>query len=127
MEGSELELLGTVTVVNKRWVQTSGVAREVYIGRPGILGNPFKLGPFEKRGATLARYESYLRGECRSEGLVYNEIIELAREVAEGYNLNLVCYCAPLPCHGDLLARDILGYAKKTGHGVRVKRTEPAL
>jgi hypothetical protein len=75
---------------------------DVYIGRPGPWGNPFSYLP-HARGAVLvtsrdqaiARYEAWLLGQPQ---LVAKVRRELAGKI-------LGCFCAPLPCHGNVLAR----------------------
>jgi len=68
---------------------------DVYIGRPSVWGNPFVLQPDEPRGATIARYEAWLLSQPK--------LIERAKRELKGKVL--ACYCAPKPCHGDILAR----------------------
>lgn len=36
---------------------------DVYIGRPSILGNPFKLNPGDDRDAVIAKYRKWLMGQ----------------------------------------------------------------
>ncbi len=70
---------------------------DVYIGRPSIWGNPFKL----RRGATetervdcIARYREWLLGKPH-----------LLARLPELRGKRLGCFCAPKRCHGDVLAR----------------------
>jgi len=74
---------------------------DVYIGRPGPWGNPFswKSGTLATFMCTkedcLPKYEKWLRAQ---PDLVRRVRKELAGKV-------LGCWCAPGPCHGDVLAR----------------------
>jgi len=76
-------------------------AGAVYIGRLmpryGLVGskwhNPYKVGRDGTREEVIAKYERHL---CDS-GLI-NQTHELRGR-------DLVCWCAPEPCHGDLLLR----------------------
>lgn len=93
----------------KTFVAEDGVV--VYIGRPSILGNPFT----HLKGKTLAKYTVLTRDESISkykdyfyEQLKTNkqfayEIERISRLVKEGMNVYLVCWCKPLPCHGDII------------------------
>ena len=57
--------------------------------------NPFKLAKQatpEERAAVLAIYECYLRASPK-----------LMAALPELHGCDLVCWCAPEPCHGDLL------------------------
>jgi hypothetical protein len=66
----------------------------VYIGRPSKWGNPFVLGRDGDRAEVIALYERWL---CANEALMA-DLGELRGKV-------LGCWCAPRPCHGDVLVR----------------------
>jgi hypothetical protein len=66
----------------------------VYIGRGSKWGNPFRIGPDGDRGAVIARYERWLADQRH-----------LLRALDELCGRDLVCFCAPRLCHGDLLLR----------------------
>jgi len=80
------------SVVNKRNVPT-GVA-SVYIGRPSKWGNPFPLYGEQFRDEVIAQYEQYLLNSP-----------ELLAQLGELKGQDLVCWCAPKACHGDILLR----------------------
>jgi hypothetical protein len=65
---------------------------DVYIGRPSRWGNPFVIGRDGSRADVIAKFRTYARGSA----VIQNHIQEL-----QGKRLG--CYCAPLPCHGDVL------------------------
>lgn len=67
----------------------------VYIGRPGPWGNPFVIGEDGDRAEVIQRYEAWL--------LAQPEMIERMRSELRGKDL--VCWCAPLPCHGNIILR----------------------
>lgn len=73
-------------VLNKR---DGGVG--TYIGRPSKWGNPFVIGKDGTREEVIEQYETWARQRFDRE-----DLMELAGN-------NLVCWCAPLPCHGDVL------------------------
>ena len=76
-------------VVN-RWHRPKGA---VYVGRPGPWGNPFHVGKHGTRAEVVARYRKWL--------LAQPELVERARRELRGRDLE--CWCAPLPCHADVL------------------------
>lgn len=77
-------------VLNKR---VSGVRiGAVYIGRGSKWGNPFRIGPDGDRATVIAKYERWLHSQH-----------DLLRALDELRGRDLVCFCAPLACHGDLL------------------------
>jgi hypothetical protein len=66
----------------------------VFIGRGGKWGNPFRIGPGGDCAAVIARHEAWLRTRR-----------DLLASLDELRGKDLVCFCAPAPCHGDLLLR----------------------
>ena len=74
-------------------VHCKRAAFDVYIGRPSKWGNPFKLKKGESRELCLARYRDWLM----SQGDLLSSLGELRGKT-------LGCWCAPLGCHGDILA-----------------------
>ena len=79
-------------VLNKR---EAGVpAGAVYIGRGSKWGNPFRIGLDGDRAAVILKHGRWLADQHH-----------LLRALDELRGRDLVCFCAPLACHGDLLAR----------------------
>lgn len=72
-------------------------AGALYVGRPSRWGNPFVLRRESERAECLERYRSWLWEEIASGRLPLADLAAL-----EGRDL--ACYCAPSPCHGDVLA-----------------------
>ena len=77
----------------------------VYIGRsrkwgPSAWGNPFRCGDHGRESA-ISRYEVYLFDSG------------LFKQLHTLYGKILVCHCAPLPCHGDILMKHLYKFEKK--------------
>ena len=83
-------------VVNKRTHHPQ--SGDVYIGRPGRWGNPFRLRNESERPDVLRRYRDWLAGQVHSGAIGRAALAELAGRT-------LVCWCRPKACHGDVLAR----------------------
>jgi len=66
---------------------------DVYIGRPGFWGNPFEIGRDGDRKWCVQAYREMLLRDQR----LMEKVKELKGKV-------LGCWCAPLDCHGDVLA-----------------------
>jgi Domain of unknown function (DUF4326) len=66
----------------------------VYIGRGSKWGNRFRIGADGDRATVIARHAAWLRDRH-----------DLLRALDELRGRDLVCFCAPQPCHGDLLLR----------------------
>lgn len=65
----------------------------VYVGRPSIYGNPFAIGPDGTREEVIAKYRALVMGNRLMLGQVKKHL----------RGKDLVCFCAPLPCHADVL------------------------
>jgi hypothetical protein len=77
-------------VLNKR--ADNITANAVYIGRPNKWGNPFVIGKDGTRADVVAKYRAYL---LRTPALLAT--------IGELRGKDLVCWCAPCACHGDVL------------------------
>jgi hypothetical protein len=82
-------------VIHKRDEGKYPRERLVYIGRPSKWGNPFRIGRDGDRLQVIEKYERWLLDQ---PALVAAAQKELRGKV-------LVCWCKPLACHGDVLAR----------------------
>jgi hypothetical protein len=69
-------------------------AYDVYIGRPSKWGNPFEIGKDGSRSEVISKYETFIRNSP-----------ELLQDVKSLKGLRLGCWCAPRPCHGDILVK----------------------
>jgi hypothetical protein len=67
-------------------------ADRAYVGRPSIWGNPFRSGRDGDVTAVIARYRDWVT-QNRS----------LMARLPELAGRDLVCWCAPEPCHADVL------------------------
>lgn len=68
-------------------------AEAVYVGRPSKFGNPFVIGRDGDRSSVIQKYRAWI---CSRPDLIDAAKVELAGK-------DLVCFCAPLPCHADVL------------------------
>ena len=86
-------------VLNKRTDKIPPDA--IYVGRPSKWGNPFKIGSFHN-GKRITTNEDAVR--LHKDWLLYSEEGQmLASEIGELAGKDLACWCAPLPCHADIL------------------------
>jgi hypothetical protein len=65
----------------------------IYIGRPSKWGNPFVLGRHGDREYCVERYRRMIEDALDRNGGLLEEL----------RGKDLVCFCAPLSCHGDVL------------------------
>ena len=88
-------------VLNKRTDQIPPDA--VYVGRPSKWGNPFKNNdPLLPYGFTKAQRYQAVVDEYRKYIAGNTGLMEALPELT---GKDLVCFCAPLPCHADVLLR----------------------
>jgi predicted dehydrogenase len=62
--------------------------------RPSLLGNPYTIGIDGTRADVIEQFELRVRSE-RS----------LMEYIAELDDVDLVCCCSPMPCHGDVILK----------------------
>ena len=79
-------------VLNARVVGRQSGPDRRHIGRPDIFGNPFVIGRDGTRTEVIAKYKAWAPTQPR----IMAALPELAGK-------NLICWCAPLPCLGDVL------------------------
>ena len=76
-------------VLNKRTDKIPSDA--IYVGRPSKWGNPFKIGRDGNRKEVIEKYRRWI------------EHVDFLEDISELTGKDLVCWCAPLPCHADVL------------------------
>ena len=75
-------------VLNKHKMKPEDWANAVYVGRGSMWGNPYQIGEYGTREEVIELYRKYVLHTLDLEPL---------------RGKDLVCFCAPLPCHADLL------------------------
>jgi hypothetical protein len=75
-----------------------GFGSGVYIGRGSMWGNRFRIGVDGDREEVIRKYENWLLGN-----------MELVSKLYLLKGKDLVCWCKPLPCHGDVLVSLVNG------------------
>src|SRR5437867_3137794 len=87
--------------MSTRVVPYSRERYDVYVGRPSPWGNPFVIERDGTREEVVAKYAAWVRTQPH-----------LLARIAELRGKTLGCWCAPLLCHADVLAKlaDGLGY-----------------
>ena len=78
----------------------------IYIGRGSKWGNPFRIGVDGDRATVIAKHARWLRDQHH-----------LLRALDELRGKDLLCFCAPAACHGDLLLRLATRHVKSASPG----------
>ena len=76
---------------------------QAYVGRPSPLGNPFQLGRDGSRAEVIARYRLWLWARMHDPVSTQSRELEQLLERAQAGQLELLCWCAPLPCHAEVI------------------------
>lgn len=102
---SEKHQIGTITIGNKAF-RSEGI----YVGRPSIFGNPYSHTSEEAtedlsgRQVAIEKFRVHLNKKMQEKGSpLAREVLRLARRVRMGEDLKLVCWCAPKPCHAEVI------------------------
>ena len=110
-------ILKRLKVVNK--YKHEKTSDDVYIGRGSLFGSPYSHLPSKFTDVTLCVdrdhavnvYKDYFNSKINSCGCKHKDfkykLRQLVVKLKLGGDVNLVCYCAPKPCHGDVI-RDYL-------------------
>lgn len=105
-----------ITIVNK--TKHPPTENDYYIGRGSVLGNPYTSKALLK---TKATYQCSSRDEAIDKYAEYlnQKIIDEDSEICDELNriytkalkndINLVCYCVPKRCHGEVIKGIITG------------------
>lgn len=102
----------SISVKNKH--KSAKEPNDIYIGRGSPLGNPFTHLDIEKtkaqykcenRKQSIDNYEAYLRQKINdNDRIVCNELNKIYLAAVAG-DVNLVCFCKPKSCHGDIIKK----------------------
>jgi len=88
---------------------------QAYVGRPSALGNPFVVGRDGSREEVIAKYRRWLWARLQEPDSAQERELRrlLARAVAG--ELELLCWCHPLPCHAEVVRGAVLWLADRAG------------
>ena len=82
-------------ILNAKLVGKTSTETKVYVGRPSKWGNPFALGRDDSRSEVISKYRCWVVTQTD----LMNSLDELRGKA-------LICWCAPLACHAEVL-RDL--------------------
>jgi len=78
-------------IVNRR-----NARYEISIARDSEWGNPFKMNHERERGEVIEKYRVWVLSDAPDAKWIRENI-----KMLDGKTCG--CWCAPLPCHGDVL------------------------
>lgn len=95
-----------IRVVNKYAGVPSGGHHE-YIGRPSVLGNPYRIGIDGDRAQVVEKFRARLDEVLQDPTHPVTRRITELELIARVGDLFLICFCAPKSCHGDVIKEAI--------------------
>ena len=105
-----------LNVKNKRTHVAEVGKVDVYCGRGSVLGNPFshKEGTkakyvVESRNEAIEAYRIYFKEQMETNPEFLKEMRRIYR-IARKQEVNLVCFCAPLSCHCNVIRGFLLSF-----------------
>ena len=78
--------------------------RGMSVARPTALGNPFVVGKPYRREESIARYRDWLASAIAAGSPNVLGQLERIIEAARVGDVTLLCHCAPLSCHAQVVA-----------------------
>lgn len=96
-----------ITIVNK--YKHTSTENDIYIGRGSVLGNPFTsikdkltLAEFicDSREESVESFRKYIEEKISSKD---KKICYELNRIYKMDKVNLVCFCKPKSCHGDII------------------------
>ncbi|UQN08237.1 DUF4326 domain-containing protein [Deinococcus sp. QL22] len=107
----------TVTVHNARKPLPEGYT-PIYVGRKttyqpafgadfSTLGNPFVINKSATRRDTIILYRQWLPTRLQADTPQARALEGLVERVRAGESLLLICWCAPLVCHADVIKQEV--------------------
>jgi hypothetical protein len=105
-----------ISVVNK--YKHTPTPNDTYIGRGSPFGNPYSHLPstyvcfrVDSRNEAVEKYKGWFESSLCDRSFM-EKLNELAKKsISE--DINLVCFCAPLRCHGDIVKAKIEELARE--------------
>jgi hypothetical protein len=74
-----------------------------FVGRPSVLGNPFKIGLDGNRDEVIDKYRAWLWGEIKAGGSVWKELQKVYHLYKQRKGVVLLCFCYPEACHAQVI------------------------
>jgi hypothetical protein len=75
---------------------TKGDKQDVIIDRTTVYGNPYPVTRTRDREQAISLYGEYARKRVKNDPMFHAAVKKL-------HGRRLFCWCAPLPCHGEVL------------------------
>ena len=74
-----------------------------YVGRPSVLGNPFKITKESERELVIDKYRQWLQEQIRDHNPQVIAELSRLKAIADTGDLVLICWCSPRKCHAEVI------------------------
>jgi hypothetical protein len=105
-----------IKVYNVKTEDYSSHPNNFYIYRGTVLGNPFTYDgkrsslarlSFRTKEEALSAYEEYFKRMYEMDIEFKMAVDEIYEKYKNGEDIYLGCFCKPLSCHGDIIAKEL--------------------
>jgi hypothetical protein len=84
-----------------------------YVGRPSPLGNPFPIDAKTSRAKAINQYREWLMIQFETDdNPTTKAFMVLVHYYREHKELTLICWCAPLQCHAEVIRECVLAVSR---------------
>jgi len=103
-----------ITIKNRRTYR--GPGEWICRGR-SVLGNPFVMKKESDRAGVIEKYMEWILDNIRADNEKIHAELDRLYAIAQKQELILICWCAPKPCHGDVIKDFVLHRNSEEKHG----------
>lgn len=98
-------MIEKILTVSNKYRITGAKGRPFYIGRPSPLGNPYAISQDGTREEVIEMYRTwfYEQLENPDNESFHRALANIKTKLKKGHRVKLECFCAPKPCHGDVI------------------------
>ncbi len=75
----------------------------ISVARPTALGNPFVVDRPYTRAEAISRYRAWFADQVNAKNRPVMEQLAKIEAAARECDVTLLCHCAPLPCHAEVI------------------------
>lgn len=102
-----------INVVNKRTFKDNGDGTIIPIHRNHTLGNPFTLHREEDRSKVIEQYKEWIYQKIKDKDPTVTLALNTIANTVQQGKVYLICFCAPKPCHGDVIKEIVINKMKE--------------
>ncbi len=78
----------------------------ISVARPSALGNPFVIGRDGDRADVIGKFRVWFAEELPHNPSLRDAFARILKAARRG-DVTLLCWCAPLACHADVIADEV--------------------